>query len=77
MAELTTQTVEDLIRTAMASLKAYGVHNYDFESQTPHDRREWLRGYSAALTVILHHMTGTSYSDITLRLNTRIEDPTR
>lgn len=77
MTELTPHTVEDLIHGAMGSLRAYGIHEYNFESQTPHDLREWLRGYSAALTVILHYMTGTSYSDITLRLNQRIEDPTR
>lgn len=77
MTEITEQFVEQLILGAMGSLRAYGVHELTLDSQTPRDQREWLRGYSAALTAILHYMTGQSYSDIIRKLNERTEDPTR
>ena len=67
--------VEDLARTAVRSLRAYGVHDYTFGSRTPHDRREWLRGYVAALTVVIKLMTGDSYSTINLRLNQTTQEP--
>ena len=74
---LTVDQVEDLARTAVRSLRAYGVHEYTFGSRTPHDRREWLRGYVAALTVVIKLMTGDSYPTINLRLNQATQEPTQ
>ena len=73
---LTPDQVEDLARTAVRSLRAYGVHDLTYGSRTPNDRREWLRGYVAALTVIIKLMTGDSYPTINLRLNQTTQELT-